>query len=704
MSKSTNKKMQEEKSSLEKQQEQDDELIDEETRDKRKRIATFLHNFGPIVSVIISFALYYVVFKSNWIGSQSQQNGNEKTLSLMILNARIWTGDRMKLENVPKASRTKGEKNIPIKWAEALAVHKDTGRIIAIGSNSDILSRFTTSMAETVLDFKQKSSDEVNTPLIVPGFIDSHAHVILGGKSMLGVQLRNAKSKDEFIGAVRKFIEERSVKAGEWITGAEWSETEWNIEGGTKLPNKNWIDSFTSSNPVYLSRMDGHSCLVNSKAMELANITKHTQITGGSVDLDPITGEPTGILRDRALDIIQKIIPPTDNEQAAKLAMDEILRNGITSVHDMGSVFNLASWDQVKTFTKLHEKKQLKVRIYASVELETHQKLKKYIKNQYSKPKSSHVILNDEFDYSCCWTEKSGGRAGDEWFKIGALKEFMDGSLGSKTAYMFEPFEGTENNTGLLVVDPEVFYQRVKEADANHHQVIVHAIGDKAISILLDTYERVINESNDKTRDRRFRVEHAQQIREEDIERFKKNNIIASMQPIHLKDDALYAESIIRERQKQLYNVRKFLNKGVKVALGTDWFVAPLDILDNIHAAVTRKPCLSPLHVERRNEAKNPKNCKPFLPEEKISIEETLIAYTQNSAYAGFTEHEVGTLKKGYLGDITILSRNILELDETDESALDSITRETKILMTIVGGKVMYQNNEESLQKLFVKK
>ena len=501
---------------------------------------------------------------------------------------------------------------------------------------------------------------------------------------------------------IKDFMNTHQLKPGEWITGAEWSETTWEIEGDNKLPHKIWIDSLTSENPVYLTRMDGHSCLVNSKALALAGITKDTVIQGGSIDLDPLTGEPTGILRDKALEFVQKIIPPLDSEKAALIAMEEFLKNGITSVHDMGAVFNLGSWDQIATFTKLHREKKLKVRIYATVELETHKKLTDYIHTNFKKPKPTHAALVD--DFKCCWTESHGGRAGDSWLKIGGLKEFVDGSLGSRTAYMFEPFEGTTNNTGLLVIDPEIFYQRVKEADSNHHQIIVHAIGDKAISLLLDVYERVIKESNDTTRDRRLRIEHAQQIREEDIERFKKLNIIASMQPIHLKDDALYAESVIGKRAKQLYNVRKFLEKGVTVVMGTDWYVAPLDVLDNIHAAVTRKPCLSPTHVERRNESKNTKDCAPFLPEERISIEESLVAYTQNSAYAAFAEKEQGTLKKGYLGDITILSRNILALDENNEQELDSITTKTKIMMTIVGGKIMYENDDPSLSSLYIHK
>ncbi|KAG2374559.1 hypothetical protein C9374_010578 [Naegleria lovaniensis] len=698
------------------------QYITDEEYQRRVKIASFLKDYGAILSVIISFAVYYFVFRNGGIrtssyvsnllnmADQQQQQQYEKVLSLMILNGRIWTGERLESSGITNFKRTKNAQKYSIKWAEALAVHKSTGRIIAIGSNSEVLSRFSPSMAEHVLDFKKKKhrddatgeENEVDVPLIIPGFIDAHVHVILGGKAMLGVQLRTVKNKQEFVEKIKDFMTVHKVKPGEWITGAEWSETTWQIEGGSKLPHKNWIDSFTAENPVYLTRMDGHSCLVNSKALALAGITKDTVIQGGSIDIDPVTGEPTGILRDKALEFVQKIIPPLDSEKAALIAMDEFLKNGITSVHDMGAVFNLGSWDQITTFTKLHHEKKLKVRIYATVELETHKKLTAHIHTNFKKPKSTHAALVD--DFKCCWTESHGGRAGDSWLKIGGLKEFIDGSLGSRTAYMFEPFEGTVNNTGLLVIDPETFYQRVKEADSNYHQIIVHAIGDKAISLLLDVYERVIKESNDTTRDRRLRIEHAQQIREEDIERFKKLNIIASMQPIHLKDDALYAESVIGARAKQLYNVRKFLNKGVTVAMGTDWYVAELDPLNNIHAAVSRKPCLSPTHVERRNEPKNPKDCEPFLPEEHISIEESLIAYTQNSAYAAFSEKEQGTLKKGYLGDITILSRNILALDETDEQEVDSITTKTKIMMTIVGGKIMYENDDPSLSSLYVHK
>lgn len=669
------------------------------------------NSFSPIIAAIIIAVLsvlFYMLKTGNY--SDMFRPSQDKVLSLMVLNARIWTGDYTFHEGNSGDDnyQPRSNDNRRVRWAQALAVHKQTGLIIAIGSNRDVLERFSKSMAERVLDFsKTNGGNPVDVPLIVPGFVESHAHVVLGGKTMLGVQLRTVKNRKEFVSQVVKYMNENKdeIVDGGWITGAEWVETSWEVEGDNKLPHKDWIDPVTPNNPVYLMRMDGHSCLVNSRALQLANITSETVIQGGTIDLDPFTKQPTGILRDKAMEMVQTIIPQTNKEKleekAVMLAQEEFLRNGITSVHEMGSVFNLGSWNQVELFTKLHQQDKIKVRLYATVELETHNKLTAYIKSKYRKPNGKNELVThalNEKDSSCCWLESEGGRAGDYLFKIGALKEFMDGSLGSRTALLYEPFEGT-NFTGLLTVDLDKFYQQVKQAEADHHQVIVHAIGDKAVTNVLDIFERVIKESSEPNRDRRWRIEHAQQIREEDIDRFKKLNIIVSMQPVHLKEDALYAESVIGpHRTKQLFNTKKFMDKGVTVALGSDWFVAPLDVLDNIHAAVTRKPCLSPIDVERRNDGS--KNCPSFVPEERITIEQALVAYTQNAAHAGFSDDHVGVLKKGYFGDLTILSRNLFELDEKSEEDMDSITTKTHILMTVIGGKIMYENQVRSvLQK-----
>ncbi|KAL9655160.1 hypothetical protein ABK040_008935 [Willaertia magna] len=610
------------------------------------------------VLLVAALAYFFYNRQSNSFLFNNNNNNESKPISLIILNANIWTGDY---------SDNKDIFNSPIiKRAQALAVHSITGRILGIGSNEEVLSRYPKSQAMKVIDLKNQTNS-----LLIPGFIDSHVHVILGGKTILGINLRYVTNRKEFVETVRNYLITENVKPNEWVFGGEWCETKWNVDvdsnGGSKLPHRKWIDEFTPNNPVLLYRLDAHSCLVNSLALKLANITKDTIVEGGTIDIGE-DGEPTGILRDKAVDLVQKVIvPPSDlDDKAMKVAMDSIVKNGITSVHHMGSgPFAADSWKEFEVFRKFKEQGKLKIRIYTTVELDHHEKLTKFIKEQPQQ----------------YWLEKNGGRLGDSWLKIGALKAFVDGSLGSRTGLVFEPYAGTNNDTGLLVIDLDTFYKQVKEADSNHHQIIVHAIGDKAVSVLLDVYERVIKESNDLNRDRRLRIEHAQQIIDSDVERFKKYNIIASMQPIHLKEDALYAESILgKNRTRQLFNIKKFMDNNVVVAMGTDWFVAPLDPLDNIHAAVTRKPCHSPHQDET--------DCESFIPEERITVEQSLIGYTRNAAYASFSDHEVGILKKGYLGDFTLLNQDITKLKPEE---YDTIPK-TKILMTVVGGKVVYES------------
>jgi predicted amidohydrolase YtcJ len=319
--------------------------------------------------------------------------------------------------------------------------------------------------------------------------------------------------------------------------------------------------------------------------------------------------------------------------------MDYLAARGVTSVHHLGT------WGQLDIFRIARRRGLLKTRIYACTPLSEWQKLAKEVK-------------------------QSG--TGDDWLRIGGLKGFVDGSLGSHTAAFLEPFSDKPGDRGLLVNSEEDLEKWTAGADKSGLQVVVHAIGDRAIRMQLDIYERVAKANG--TRDRRFRIEHAQHISPTDLPRFAKLGVIASMQPYHCIDDGRWAEqSIGAKRSETTYAFRSLLDSGARLAFGSDWFVAPPTPIEGIYAAVTR----------RTLDGKNPDG---WVPAQKIKVEEALRAYTINAAYAGFSEKSLGSIEPGKLADVVILGRNLFE---TPPNELNSVP----IRKTIVGGKVVYDND-----------
>jgi hypothetical protein len=507
-------------------------------------------------------------------------------------------------------------------WAEAVAVRGD--RIVAVGS-SDEVNRHT-GAGTRVIDAQGR--------MLVPGFNDAHLHFLDAGFRLASVQLRDAKTPAEFIARIQAFA--ATVPPGTWITGGDWNHELW----GGELPRRDWIDAVTPNHPVWVWRLDGHMGLANSVALRAAGVTAATpEVEGGTIVRGP-GGEPTGVLKDNAMTLVSRVepVPPPEmSARALEAAMRHVAANGVTSVQNMGT------WEQLEVFERAHAAGKLRTRIYAAVPLKTWERLRD--------------------------TVATRGR-GDSWLRIGALKGFVDGSLGSHTAAFLEPFTDAPNDRGLLVNTPEDLYRWTSGADKAGLHVLVHAIGDRAIRLQLDIFKRVAAENGPK--DRRFRIEHAQHIAPADLARFAAEGIIPSMQPYHAIDDGQWADKVIGpERAKTTYAFRSLRDTGARLAFGSDWFVAPPTPLEGIYAAVTR----------RTLDGAHPGG---WVPEQRIGVEDALRAYTIGSAYAAFEEQEKGTLEAGKLADFALLERDITRIPPEE-------IRDVKVMLTVVGGQVVYE-------------
>ena len=509
-------------------------------------------------------------------------------------------------------------------WAEALAVQGD--RIAAVGSDSEILA----------WGGKAARIIEAGGRFVIPGFIDAHVHFLEGGFRLSSVQLRDAKTPDAFIERIRVFA--AASEPGTWILGGDWDHELW----GGELPHKEWIDEAAPRNPVWINRLDGHMALANGLTMASAGITRETPDVEGGTIVRAADGHPTGIFKDNAMALIDRAVPePTDKQKDAALdaAMRYVASHGVTSVHHMGT------WEDLDVFERARRRDRLTTRITAAVPLSSWKRL-------------VEKIARD-------------GR-GDDRLRIGGLKGFVDGSLGSHTAAFFEPYEDSPGEFGLLVNTPEELHEWISAGDREGIQIIVHAIGDRAVSLLLDIYGRVSREN--RVTDRRFRIEHAQHVASGDFVRFRELGVIASMQPYHAADDGRWAEKLIGpQRIRTTYAFRAFLDAGVRLAFGSDWYVAPPHPLDGIQAAVTRQTL----------DGKNPDG---WVPEQKITVEEALTAYTAGAAFAAFEEDRKGVIAAGKLADFVILDRDITRIPA------DRIG-ETAVVMTVVGGRIVYEKN-----------
>ena len=505
--------------------------------------------------------------------------------------------------------------------AEAFAIRGDS--IVAVGSKAEM---------EKWKGEETKESNYGDNQLITPGFIDTHTHFVDGGFRLSSVQLRDAKTKEEFIQRIKAFAE--TVAPGTWITGGDWDHENW----GGELPHRDWIDVFTPNNPVWINRLDGHMSLANSAALKAAGITDQVKAGEGGTVVKDRKERITGVFKDNAMNLVDPTVPaPTAEleDRALEAAMKYVAEQGVTSAHNMSGYMDV--------FERARAADKLRTRIYAGSSLKNWSEVKVKIDQQ--------------------------GR-GDKWLRIGSVKGFVDGSLGSHTAAFFKPFTDSPKDSGFFITPEKNLYEWASAADKAGLQVMIHAIGDKAIHTLLNIFERIEKENGPK--DRRFRIEHVQHIHPDDVSRFAVLGVIASMQPYHAIDDGRWAEKVIgHERGMTSYAFRSLLDAKAKLVFGSDWFVAPPTPLEGIYAAVTR----------RTLDDKTPEG---WIPEQKITVEEALNAYTIDAAYASFDEKIKGSIEIGKLADFVVLDQDITSI------APEKI-REVKILKTIVGGQLVFE-------------
>jgi predicted amidohydrolase YtcJ len=527
---------------------------------------------------------------------------------LIITNAKIWTVDKAHPQ------------------AEALAVIGE--RIVAVGNAAEV----------DAWHGPQTRIVDAQGKLLLPGFNDAHVHFVDGGDHLQAVQLKDAASPQEF--AERIAQRAKTTPKGEWITGGDWDEQKWSP---ARLPTKELIDPLTPETPVWVNRYDGHESLANSVTLKLAKIDAKTPDPPGGQIVRDAQGNPTGVLRDAAQDLVFKIMPPMSpahRMRSIHQALEHAASLGVTSVQDMNP-----SYDDVKAYAELQEKGQLTVRIYAAP-LETQWK------------DEAKIGIRRAF--------------GTPLLRLGAVKGYVDGSLGSETAYFFDAYTDDPKSHGLLSDEmhpPAAMRQRLQGADAAGLQLCVHAIGDRAISMILDIFEQ-IEKANGK-RGRRWRIEHSQHMAQKDFARYAKLGVIASVQPYHAIDDGRWAEKRIgADRIKRTYAFRTFLDNGVRLAFGTDWSVAPLSPMWSIYAAVTRATL----------DGKTPDG---WVPEQKLTVTEAVEAYTMGSAYAEFQEKEKGSISPGKLADFVVLSDDIFKIPRAQ-------IKNVKVEATYLGGKLVY--------------
>lgn len=533
---------------------------------------------------------------------------------LVVLHARVWTGNPAQPE------------------ATALAVLHE--RLVAVGSDAEIRA------------WRGRGTVTVDAHglRLVPGFDDAHTHVVGGGALLTSVQLNDATSAEEF---VRRLAARAGTLApGQWLLDGNWDETKW-IPAA--LPTRQLIDARVPDRPVAVSRYDGHMIVVNSLALRLAGITAATRDpVGGEIVRDAV-GEPTGALKDAAEDLVMTVVPkPSHAERRATIerALKYAASVGVTSLQDMSDSNLDDDYATLAVYTELAGEGRLPVRVYAAPSIRATDDL-------------ARLGIRRAF--------------GGPFLRIGALKSFADGSVGSRTAYFFDDFDDSPGHRGLLSDNVQPLAEateRMVRADAAGLQLCTHAIGDAGISTILDLYAEVVRRNG--AHERRWRIEHAQHMAARDFDRFRELGVIASVQPYHAIDDGRWVEARIgHDRSSRTYAFRTFLEHGVRLALGTDWPVAPLDPMQTLYAATTRATL----------DGKHPEG---WFAEQKLTITEALSAYTLGSAYAEFQDRDKGSLEVGKLADFVLLSADILTLPPAR-------IREARVLKTWVGGRLVYE-------------
>lgn len=534
--------------------------------------------------------MFFIVFAAVGVFAQSAD--------LVVTNAVIYTMDPAK----PRAS--------------AVAV-KD-GRILAVDGVEKLIGPSTKRI-------------DAQGAAIIPGLIDSHVHMRMLGDMLETMDLRFANMAE-----VQRQVREAAAKkpAGAWVRGRNWDQTNW----GGKFPLAKDLDAAVADRPVYLARVDGHAAWVNSKALELAGVTKETKDPPGGQIIRDEAGNPTGVLVDRAMGLVSRKIPAlTDAEVESRLrrAARECARLGLTTVHDAGS-----SRQDLEAYRRLIAKKELPVRVYMMIGGATE-----------------------------LWEDylKRGPEIGDR-LTVRAIKLMTDGAMGSRGAAFYQPYADDKTNRGLLMLQKEYIRDVARDAVAKGFQVCTHAIGDLANRTVLDAYAEVVGEKNDK----RFRIEHAQAVSLPDFALFAKYNVIASIQSTHATSDMRWAEARLGpDRLIGSYNAKRFLNAGARITNGSDFPVEDPNPFWGLYAGITRQ-----------DHQGNPPG--GFLPQEKLTREEALKSWTLDAAYAAFEEGKKGSITPGKLADFLILTADVMRIPEKE--ILKAGPR-----VTVLGGEIVYQ-------------
>lgn len=509
-------------------------------------------------------------------------------------------------------------------FVEAVAVKDE--RIISLGSNEDIQKLVGPSTE--VLDIKGK--------LVIPGFIDSHCHFASGGRSLMTLTFRGVNSVEKIQEMIAAKIKE--LPHGSPISGSQFDHT---LFPGQKWPTKEDLDKVSPHNPVVIRRVDGHSSWVNSLTLKQSNITKDTSSPfGGEISKDLKTGEPTGILKEAATELIKinRQEMRTTAEEDIERALKHAVKLGVTGIHTSSNL------EQIEIFRKLEREGNLTLRVYAWIPING---IDKYIQEGI----------------------KQG--QGDEMVRVGFLKVFIDGTISSATALLFEPFSDEPDKSGLPQYKEQEFYALVQKAHENGFQVGVHAIGDKGIHWALNAFELAQKKHGKKGL--RHRIEHASIIHPDDVKRFQELGVIASFQPTHCTTDLVYCEKRFgKERSKGAYIWRSLLDSGAMLALGTDWSVEPLDPMRGVYSCVTRR------HIELDYPEDG------WFPEQKLTMAQAIRYYTFGSAYASFEDDIKGSLEEGKLADMVVLSKDLFEIEPREVLT-------SQVIYTILGGKIIYK-------------
>jgi predicted amidohydrolase YtcJ len=538
-----------------------------------------------------------------------------------------------------------------VQRAQAMALRGD--RVLAIGTEADVLKL--KGPATNVIDLHGR--------FVMPGFNDAHIHLTEVGFQKLRVDLSGVRSLEEFRERIRRRVE--TAGPTEWILGSGWDETLWQVK---ELPSRWDLDEVTTDHPVYLDRTDGHVAVANTLALKIARVTLATKDPeGGEIGRD-VSGQPNGVLRETARDLVTAIIPaptPDKRREAIEAALQDIAQAGITSVQDNSDAENgEAYWDDFHIFEQLEREGKLTVRI------------------------SEWLPFNAPVE--TLKARRAAHPHSDLMLRTGMLKAFLDGSLGSHTAAMLQPYADDPKNAGLPRYEQAQLNEMAKERLQAGFQLGFHAIGDKAVEMALDAFAeaekaaqaqnpRPVSPNNGETKtghrqnsgpDFRLRIEHVQVSNPTQVARFLQLKVIASMQPSHLLTDMHWATARLGSvRAAHAYAWAEFVNHGVTVAFGSDNPFGPLPPLLGLYAATTRK---------------SEDGKMEFHPEQKLTIEQALAAYTTGSAFAEFAEKQKGTLAPGMLADFVVLDRDITAIQPQQILG-------THVLQTVVGGKTMFE-------------